>query len=89
MDVTKAKFLMKEISMATGIDVKTLTARKAVLVKSGELETVKGKRSEFTYDEVKKLLRKPAKPGEPRTEYVTALKRQLQTDGYTIKKGES
>ena len=87
MELSKMKFNMKEISMATGMDENTLQARKIALVKAGELETVKGKRSEFTYDEVKKLLRRPLKPGEPRGEYVTALKRQLQTDGYTIKKG--
>ena len=86
MDATKLKYNMTEISMASGIDVKTLSARKAVLSKAGEIEVIKGKR-EFTYDEVKKLLRNPRKPGEPHGEYVQALKLQLQTDGYTIKKG--
>lgn len=87
MDFAKMRFNLAEIYMATGIDAKTLTARKNALVKAGELETVKGRRPEFTYDEVKKLLRKPYKPGEPRGEYVTALRRQLQNDGYQIKKG--
>ena len=81
------RFNIAEIHLATGIEVKTLQARRAALVKSGEIEAVKGKRSEYTYEEVKKLLRKPLKPGEPRGEFVTALRRQLQTDGYTIKKG--
>ena len=81
------KFNMKEIALATGVDEKTLMSRKTALVKAGEIESVKGKRSEYTYEEVKKLLRRPLKPGEPRGEYITALKRQLQTDGYTIKKG--
>lgn len=87
MEFSRMKFNLKEVALATGMDEKALLARKTALVKAGEIETVKGKRSEFTYDEVKKLLRKPLKPGEPRGEYVTALKRQLQTDGYTIKKG--
>jgi len=81
------KFNMKEIALATGVDEKLLMSRKTALVKAGEIESVKGKRSEYTYEEVKKLLRRPLKPGEPRGEYITALKRQLQTDGYTIKKG--
>lgn len=87
IEATKAKYNLKEISLATGTDEKTLQARRSALAKSGEIESVKGKRPEYTYEEVKKLLRRPLKPGEPRGEYITALKRQLQTDGYTIKKG--
>lgn len=86
MDATKVKYYLKEISLATGIDVKTLGSRRGALVKAGEIEVSKGKH-DYTYDEVLKLIRPRRKPGEPRTEYVTALKRQLQTDGYTIKKG--
>ena len=87
MEFSKMKFNMKEIALATGVDEKTPMSRKTALVKAGEIESVKGKRPEYTYEEVKKLLRRPLKPGEPRGEYITALKRQLQTDGYTIKKG--
>lgn len=87
MDARNLKYNLAEIALASGVDPKTLQARRAALVKAGEMESVKGKRSEYTYDEVKKLLRNPRKPGEPRGEYVNALKLQLKNDGYTIAKG--
>lgn len=87
VDVNKAKFRLQEIAAATGMEAKTLNARKTVLLRNGEIEPRKGKLSEYTYEEVKKLLRRPLKPGEPRGEFVTALRRQLQNDGYPIKKG--
>lgn len=81
------KYYISEIAAATGIDRKTLNARKAALVKAGELVSVKGKASEFTYEEVKMLLRERRKPGQPRPVMVNNLKRLLQNDGFQIKKG--
>lgn len=85
MDATKMKFNAAEICAATGITPKELSARRTLLIRSGEIQAVKGSR-EYSYDEVRKLCRKPRKPGEQRPEYVTALKKQLQLDGYTIAK---
>lgn len=88
MDATKLRYNMKEIAAASGIEIKTLQTRRTALAKAGEIESGKGK-TEYTYDEVKKLCRRPRKPGEPRAEYITALRQQLQTDGYQIKKEEA
>ncbi len=81
------KYYLSEIAQATGIDIKTLQARRAKLVKENRLQGVKGRNSEYTYEEALLLLRKPTKPGEPRAAVVDALRRKLQTDGYSIKKG--
>lgn len=85
MDATQLKYNLTEIATALGIDGATINKRKAALVKAWEIEAGKGKR-EYTYDEVKKLAREPRKPGQPRPQYIDALKRQLINDGFTIKK---
>lgn len=85
MDATKLRYNMAEISAATGIDTKTLMARKTQLMKTGEIPVSKGYR-EFEYSEVMKLITRPKKKGEPRADYIQTLKRQLQTDGFTVKK---
>ena len=76
-------YTIKEISMATGMPVQTLRGHYYKLRDAGAMP---GGLKAFTYAQARQLLHKQARGKKPRPELVTALKRQLQNDGYTIKK---
>ena len=86
-DAEKLKYTLAEIAEATGISLKTLSARKRSLVKSGQMAGAgRGRTPEYTLDEVRMIIRPKPKPGTPRGENVATLKKWLRDSGYAYKK---
>lgn len=78
----KATFTLREISEATGIELKELQARFKRLVRDGEIEqSKKGTLRLYSYGEVKLLVKPKRNPYTPRPNMVLMLRQQLKTDG--------
>ena len=85
----EAKYTIKEIAEASGINVKTLNSRAKRLRAMGAFPKIMNRSVAFyTYDQAKELIRKPKQMRcAVRPTFVDQLKMKLKNDGYRIATG--
>lgn len=87
MIVRAQTYSLKEIAIASNIKYGTLLTRAKRLRKAGILPPVEPHRKTmYTYEQAKALMRTPEKRGAPRLAAINSLKRQMINDGYSVRK---